>query len=67
MGKYHVTTKRTKDTKDSEIIAFQFSSFVLPSALLRACFATFVVKYLFLFWFAALPRWVLRGEFSSLG
>jgi hypothetical protein len=59
MSKYHVTTKRTKETKDSEIIVFQFSSFVL--------FATFVVKYLFRFWFAALPRWVLRGEFSSLG
>ena len=24
IGKYHVTTKRTKDTKDSEIITFQF-------------------------------------------
>ena len=39
--------------KDSEIIAFQFSSFVL--------FATFVVKYLFRFLVAALPRWGLRG------
>ena len=46
--KYHVTTKRTKVTKDSEIITFQFSYFVL--------FANFVVKCLFRFWlhFAAL-------------
>jgi hypothetical protein len=29
MSKYHVTTKRTKDTKDSEIITFQFLNFVL--------------------------------------
>jgi hypothetical protein len=29
MSKYYVTTKRTKDTKDSEIIIFQFSYFVL--------------------------------------
>ena len=37
-----LTTKRTKDTKDSEIITFQFPYFVL--------FATFVVKCLFRFW-----------------
>jgi nitrate reductase NapE component len=35
MSKYHVTTKRTKDTKDWEIITFQFLNFVL--------FANFVV------------------------
>jgi hypothetical protein len=40
--KYHVTTKRTKDTKDSEIITFQFLNFVL--------FATFVVKCRVRFW-----------------
>ena len=38
-SKYYVTTKRPKDTKDSEIITFQFFNFVL--------FATFVVKCLF--------------------
>ena len=42
ISKYDVTTKRTKDTRDSEIITFQFSYFVL--------FATFVVKCLFRFW-----------------
>ena len=58
ISKYHATTKRTKDTKDSEIITFQFSSFVL--------FATFVVKYLFRFLVAALPRWGLRGGIAWL-
>ncbi len=40
-------TKHTKVTKDSEIITFQFSYFVL--------FANFVVKYLFRF-FCGLQR-----------
>jgi hypothetical protein len=40
----------TKDTKDSEIITVQFLTFVLPSTWLRACFATFVVKYQVRFW-----------------
>jgi hypothetical protein len=40
ISEYHVTTKRTKDTKDSEIITFQFLNFVLPSTLLRSCFTT---------------------------
>jgi len=48
MGKYHVTTKCTKDTKDLELITFQFLNFVL--------FATFVVKCLFGFWLRLLPR-----------
>ena len=37
-----LTTKFAKDTKDSEIITFQFSYFVL--------FASFVVNSLFRFW-----------------
>jgi hypothetical protein len=40
ISKYHLTTKRTKDTKDRKIITFQFSYFVLPSTLLRAFFAS---------------------------
>ena len=43
-----VTTKRTKHTKDLEIITFQFSYFVL--------FATFVVKCSVRFWLRLLPR-----------
>ncbi len=43
-----LTTNRTKDTKDSEIITFQFSYFVL--------FATFVVKCLLRFWLRFRPR-----------
>jgi len=50
ISKYHVTTKRTKDTKDSEINYISISSFVL--------FATFVVKFLFPILVAASPRWV---------
>ena len=42
------TTKRMKDTKDLEIITFQFSYFVL--------FATFVVKCSVRFWLRSLPR-----------
>ena len=29
IAKYHATTKRTKDTKDSEIVKFQISCFVI--------------------------------------
>jgi hypothetical protein len=42
MSKYHVTTKRTKDTKLSENYYISILNFVL--------FATFVVKCLFRFW-----------------
>jgi len=38
------------------------SSFVLPSALLRACFATFVVIMSVSILVVAQPRWVLCGE-----
>jgi hypothetical protein len=43
--RYDLTTKRTKNTKDSEIVIFEFLNFVL--------FVTFVVNCLFLLW---LPR-----------
>jgi hypothetical protein len=48
MNKYPITTKRTKDTKDLEIITFQFSYFVL--------FANFVVKCMFRFRLRLRPR-----------
>ena len=51
-----VTTKRTKDTKDSEIIIFQFSYFVL--------FATFVVNCLFRFWLRCAVPFVLNAVFT---
>jgi nitrate reductase NapE component len=48
MTKDILTTKRTRATKGSEIITFQFLNFVL--------FATFVVKCLFRFWLRLRPH-----------
>jgi hypothetical protein len=48
MSKCHVTTKRTKATKDWEIITFQFLNFVL--------FASFVVSFPFPFWLGSAAR-----------
>jgi hypothetical protein len=62
---YLFTTKSTKDTKVSDIDISKLLNFVLPSALLRACFVTFVVKFAFSSLVAALPRWVLRGGYSA--
>jgi hypothetical protein len=55
--KYYLTTKHTKVTKVSDIDIFKLLNFVL--------FVTFVVKTIFSTLVAALPRWVLRGEYSS--
>jgi len=46
----------TKDTKGSDIDISKLLNFVLPSALLRACFVAFVVKFAFSSLVAALPR-----------
>jgi len=60
--KYHVTTKAHEGHEGSGNYYISISSFVLPSALLRACFATFVVIMSVSILVAAQPRWVLCGE-----
>jgi hypothetical protein len=50
ISRYHVTTKRTNDAKDSKISFLDFG-----------LFATFVVKFAFFILVAALPRWALCG------
>ena len=45
-----------KATEISEIDTLEYLDFVLPSALLRACFTTFVVKCLELAWSRSCQR-----------